>query len=279
MAIGAIASRAFNIGRRAIKISPNYILGNGHEVFGKQFASTMKASARATDLNWFQRFGLSFKKAGKAAERASQGKGCKEIWQDVRTIPNGIKTATVDGYKAGTSTLGKLGGGVKGFFKGIGTKLPVIGSMLMLAFELPNIVKATANEGIVSGAAETVKAGAKLAGGLTGAAIGQAIIPIPLVGGLVGWLAGEWLASKVVGKSYSERQAQQDEKVTQTINAYDQATNAAAQAQVATNPYTANMTPQQQMMLYQMMNSNNTMNDDIMYNAYKNATPQLDVKA
>lgn len=277
MAIGAIAARAFSIGRRAIKMSPNYILGNGHEVFGKQFASSMKASAK-TDLNWFQRFGVSFKKAGKAAERASKNKGCKEIWQDFRTIPNGIKTATTKGYKAGTTPLGKLWGGVKGFGTGVGAKLPVIGSLLMLAFELPNICKATANEGIVSGAAETVKAGAKLAGGLTGAAIGQTLIPIPLVGGLVGWFAGEWLASKVVGKSYSERTAEQEEKVAQTLNAYGQSTEAAAQAQQATNPYAANMSPQQQMLLYQMMNSNNTMNDDIMYNAYK-ATPQLDVKA
>ena len=47
---------------------------------------------------------------------------------------------------------------------------------------------------------------------MAGFCIGQALCPIPVVGGIIGGLVGEWLTSKIVGKSFSEKKAAAEEE-------------------------------------------------------------------
>ena len=148
----------------------------------------------------------------------------------------------------------------------------------MVASEIPNIWKATKEEGIGQGAVEVAKAGGRLAGGALGSAVGTAICPG--IGSLVGWIAGEWLASKVVGKSYTEKQeelaqkqqealalAQQMGMVPQGTNPQNGAQNPYDNGFPATNPFVPYQNP------YDMMNGgyyyNTPYSDDIMMNNLK----------
>ena len=178
----------------------------------------------------------------------------------------------VGGYKAAKNGKSVIMGNIKGIFKGIGKRMPVIGSLLILLGELPNILKATKEEGIVQGAAETAKAGARLAGGTVLGALGTALGgPI---GGIVGFIVGDWLTSKVVGKSYSERKFEDQEEqaaLTQQSETYN-----------VYNPYNTNMsqpkTPSpQELAMYQQLLYSNNMNNDFMANAYKQ--PQFNIQA
>ena len=116
---------------------------------------------------------------------------------------------------AGKGLFGQMGAGVKGFFKGLGKNMPFIAAASTLLFELPNIWKATKEQGIGQGVAEVGKAGARLAGGAALAAVGSAICPG--IGTMVGWFVGDWLTSKIVGKSYSEKKAQAEEQAQEQM--------------------------------------------------------------
>ena len=86
--------------------------------------------------------------------------------------------------------------------------MPLIGAIAILATELPNIIKASWNEGLLAGAGETAKTGVRLGLGAVGGAIGAAVIPIPLLGSVVGYAVGDMIGKFIVGKSYSEKQAE-----------------------------------------------------------------------
>ena len=113
---------------------------------------------------------------------------------------------------------------------------------------------------------------------MTGAAIGQALIPIPILGGIVGYMAGDWLMSKFTGKSHSEKKAELEEAQQQQI-----AQQQAMMQQYNTNPFGTNtnpttvqpqfnipkptMTPEQLMAMKQMLYNNsmaNPMDQDFM---------------
>ena len=93
--------------------------------------------------------------------------------------------------------------------------MPLIGTLLIGITELPNIFSAFKDEGLIGGIKETAKAGLRLGAGMAGAAIGQALIPIPVVGSLVGYAVGDWLMSKFTGKSHSEKKAEAEEALKQ----------------------------------------------------------------
>ena len=107
--------------------------------------------------------------------------------------------------------------------------MPLIGTLLIAVTELPNIFSAFKDKGLAGGIAETGKAGLRLGAGMAGAAIGQALIPIPIVGGLVGYIAGDWLMSKFTGKSHSEKKAEAEQA---QLASQQQMMN-----QYGTNPY------------------------------------------
>ena len=191
----------YGYAKRFAQATPELIFGTGSEAAGKamraakQSGGTLFESAQA---GW-----RAMEKAGKGSFFKSFLKNCKEFLPDMgKAISKGTE---------GLTGLAKLKGGAKGLFKGIGSKLPFIGSMAMMLFELPNIFKATKEQGLFSGAKETVKAGARLTGGALGAAVGSAICS------LIGWIAGEWLTSKVVGKSYTEKKAEEEQQYNEAV--------------------------------------------------------------
>lgn len=147
--------------------------------------------------------------------------------------------------------------GAWGITKAVGgqvlKRLPVI----FAALELPNIYSATKDEGILSGIKETVRSGVNLAGGMAGFIIGQALCPIPIVGGLIGGLIAGIACDKgmnmILGKSYAERKAEAEEAKQTQEQQYQDQLEQMQQMQQA-NPYT-NMYGNQNLLA-----SNNYMN-------------------
>lgn len=208
MNVTAIGRNVIGYGKRIANVYPEMVLGTGTEIVGQTLKST-KGSV------WTKaKAGFKALEKDVAAKQAVEGGFFKRLGKNLVSTPSTIKNAAVDGYKA-AKLAGKSGiwGGTKGFLSGIGKKLPFIGAALMVVTELPNVWTATKEQGIGQGVKEVAKSGARLGGGAIGAAIGAATIPV--VGGLIGWIAGEWLTSKIVGQSYSEQKAEAIEKLAQ----------------------------------------------------------------
>ena len=245
-------------------------------VFTEKATEALRISRKTQGWkNFHKQIGDSFVKANK--ESVSQNpKLMKAMKDSLTSFPSGIKTAWkgANGAWAKTKAIGKQ------FWK----RMPLIGGIMMVAFTLPNIFSAFKDKGLVGGITETVKSGSRLLGSMAGFAIGQAVIPIPIVGGLIGAIGGEWLISKITGKSHTEKKAQAEASLVQAENAEQQAQMlqqylGQEQAQpnydnmFATNPQNkfnipqATMTPQQLMAMQQMLYSGiaaNPMDQDFM---------------
>lgn len=141
------------------------------------------------------------------------------MWKSLKSTPSVIKASAKEGAElAKAAGKSSIWGGTKGFVKGIGKKMPLIGNIIMVATELPNIFKATKEQGIGQGLKEVVKTTSRLTGASIGAAIGSMVCPG--IGSLIGWCVGDWLTSKVVGKSYTEKQdeiVQKQQEALETI--------------------------------------------------------------
>lgn len=216
MGLVSMVPKLFNYTTRAVKASPYVIFGNGANTF-------VNAVKNAPVKDAFKVGGRAVE-AEIAATKAAHGGFLKHAGKSLLEAPKVIGSSAKTGWQAakaaGKGFFGKLAGGTKGFFKGIGKKMPLIGNVLLVACELPNIISATKEQGIGTGIKETVKAGARLGGAAIGAAIGSAICPG--IGSLIGWVAGEWLTGKVVGKTYSEQKAEAEEKAQEELAALQQ---------------------------------------------------------
>lgn len=204
-----IASVLFRYGSKALKLAPEAILGTGTEVAGKAMRKTSgsifakaEAGVRALEKD--------------VAKKSTQGGFFSRLWKNVKSFaPDvfhrypkvGIRAAKIAGK---STTLGAL----KGVVKGVAKKLPFIGAIATVAFEIPNIIETAKDKGIMAAAGEVLKSSARLGGGAAGAAIGSAICPG--IGSVVGWVVGEWLTGMVVGKSYSEQKAEAQETQAKT---------------------------------------------------------------
>ena len=124
--------------------------------------------------------------------------------------------------------------------------MPFIGTALWAVSCLPNIFRATKDEGLVAGAGEAVKAVGSMAGFTAGFAVGQALIPLPVVGGLIGGLLLGGLTDKILGKSYTEKKAEREREAMEKAQAQIQGFDTGS-----TNPF-ANLTPEQQYQLAMM---------------------------
>ena len=197
---------------RSLKVIPKLVLGSNAEAVG----GAMRAAVRGT------RGGSIFsslKAAGKAGlttlEAGPKGTAfLKAVGKDIWGLPGFLKAAAKTGYTT-AKAAGKSGiwGGIKGLFSGTAKKMPLIGTLLMIGCELPNIFRATSDKGIGEGLAETGKAAARLTGAAAGAAIGSAICPV--IGSLIGWVAGEWLTGLVTGKTYTEQKEEAEAQAKQ----------------------------------------------------------------
>ena len=209
MGLLSIVPKLFGYAKRAVKAAPEFILGTGSETVGaamraKKGSIFTKAKAGALALE------------KDIAKKSLQGGFFKRTVKNLITTPKSLVHGTKVGARA-AKIAGKSSflGGLKGLGKGIAKKMPFIGALLTIGFELPNIFKAGNKEGTGEALKETGKAVGRLAGGAAGAAIGSAICPG--IGSLIGWVAGEWLTSKIVGKSYTEKKAEEEQKAAEQM--------------------------------------------------------------
>jgi len=245
------APKAWDYGKRLVQASPYIIF----EDAAHNGAARAGAVTRSAGESWGSVLKNMVKEGGRGIEesvaesKAANGGFFKSAWKSIKEIPSVVKTSTkwqalrsMAAAKAAGKTgleaqLAGLKGGTKGFFKGIGKKMPVIGNLLLVAFELPNIWTATKEQGIGQGIAETAKAGARLTAASIASAVGTTLGgPI---GGIAGFIVGDWLASKVVGKSYTEKKAEQEEKMAELMELQQQQ-QAVAQNQPQVPSFTGN---------------------------------------
>ena len=222
--------------------------------FTKVAEDTLRASKKANGWrNIHKQIGDSFIKAEKAAieKNPSLSKAMKESFT---TFPSDIKSA----WKGTTGILNKT----KAIGKTFWNRMPLIGGAMMVLFELPNILSAFKDKGLVGGLVETAKSGSRLVASCAGFAIGQVLIPIPILGGLIGGFAGDWLVSKIVGKSHSEEKAEAEaqqqalvqQQLLQQSPTYPQGINFAQnQTNFPIQTPQMTMTPQQLTAMYQQL--------------------------
>lgn len=122
------------------------------------------------------------------------------IGKSFKKMPNEFKAA---GRLA--RMTGKKSKFIGASLKILGKRMPFIMNIVMLGTEVPNIYRAFSQGGVGTGFKEVGKTAVKFGAFAAGAAIGQAIIPIPFVGALIGGAVAGWLADKVVGKSFTEK--------------------------------------------------------------------------
>jgi len=202
--------------RRFGKMLPYYLCDGAvvqQEVLERIVRGTKDATTgKYTGGAGYKHLGKSIKTSILETEKAYKGVLTRDgsFWKyagkSIRELPTELST----NWSAATTAakaVGKSGfiGGLKSVGTTLGKKLPLIGSLIYAATEIPNIVRATADGGAISGAAEAAKTVGRMAGFTAGAVLGQVLIPIPLVGGIIGGMVGEKLASLVVGKSYTEQ--------------------------------------------------------------------------
>ena len=240
----------------------------GRLIFDDRFASkvtsSIKARGRVYKKAGKNRFTQFHEQVGEAFVRADKVTGKKGIFQSLKDSLKGYKTDVSALWKSDKKLLSKLGGTLKG----LGKRAPLIGTALMVAFELPNIFKATKEGGLVNGALEVGKSSVRIAAGIAGGAIGTAILG-PL-GSIPGFIIGDLLGKLVVGKSYSEKKAAEQEKIAQAINTSNQAFNTAITNMLPQ----MTMSPQELMLLQQMLYGNNS---NFPYYAISNQQNKLNV--
>ncbi len=260
-------NNTWNYVKRAARIYPDVVFGTG----GDAITSTLRdsfygikgADGKRTGGKYFKGFWGQLKEAFKAGEVHNDklikesGGFWKAQWESIKSTPKVVKEGWIEGGKvAEAAGKNKIWGKTKGLFKGLGKRLPIIGSLIIAVTELPNIIRATKDEGIVSGGAEVVKAGARLGGSMLFATLGAAL------GGPVGMIAGgiigDWLVGKIVGKTYSQRLAEKEENMWKNIDSqptfrgypnYDSKPD----LKTTFNPPGASMTPEQLMALQQAL--------------------------
>ena len=228
--------------------------------FQDTVTDTIKASKKVSGYkNIHKQIGDAFVKADRATVNTP-------FWSNMKKSLTSLFPDIKNSWKAAKG----IGGKSKAVFGQFAKRMPLLGVLLTVALELPNIVSAFKDKGLVGGLVETGKSTARLAGATAGFAIGQALIPIPLVGGLIGGFAGDWLVSKVVGKSHSEKKAEAEAEVqaaqesAQTTNPYAQVGSLGTSGINYAQP---TMTPQQLLAMQQMLYSGglgNPMDQDFM---------------
>ena len=239
------APKAYDYTKRLVNAAPYIIF----EDAAHKGVASAAAVTRSANESWGSVFKNMIKEGGRGIEESvkeskkANGGFLKSAWKSIKEIPSVVKSSARAGsfgamrnaVKAGKTgfeaKLAGVMGGAKGFFKGIGKKMPIIGNLMLVAFELPNIFKATKEQGIGQGVAEVAKAGVRLTAASLLSAAGTAIGgPI---GGIAGFIIGDWLASKVVGKSYTEKKAEEEQKLAELMGLQQQ-----QQAVAQNNPKT-----------------------------------------
>lgn len=279
-------SNAWRYIRRAAKIAPDFIVGTGNESFSKTLADSFRgvkgADGKRTGGLYFKKFWTQFKDAIKASEKHNKavrnlhGGFWKDMGYQLKTFPKLIGKGWKVGANAATAaSKNAFLGGLKGSLGAIGKRLPLLGGIILLATEISNINGGMKEGGIVGGVKEAGKSVARVGTGMLGMAIGTALIPVPVVGSIVGYMAGDFLAKLFVGKNYSERKAEAEMAAAQNSTGAGAASGGAVGSTFdtgTTNPFGGStMTPEEiaklQMMLQSGygLNSNDILGQNINY--------------
>lgn len=184
----------------------HFAFGEGASIFEKSLRPAIKE-------NGFNGFWGNFKTAWNQVPTT----GGKQFFVD--TYNNLIKPSS---WSATWKELGAAGKGFWGKLGGtVGKRLPLIGSALIVLGEIPNAFRAFTHPegGLGTGIVEVGKAAGKIGAFSVGAAVGQALIPIPLVGALVGGIVGGFLGERLFGKSFSEKQTEKKQAAAQNLMA------------------------------------------------------------
>lgn len=216
--------------------------------FASKVTSSIKSYGRMNKINGKGRFNQFHKQVGTAFQKAEKATGNKKVFASLAESVKSYKTDVSALWKSDKGFWKKIGGTLKG----LGKRAPLIGTALMIAFELPNIFKATKEGGLVNGAIEVGKSGVRLAAGIACGAIGTAVLGP--VGGLLGFFVGDLIGKVVVGKSYSEKQAEEKQKIADGAGV---ASNAAQTIPSSIPLMQTTMTPEQLMVLQQLLYSGN----------------------
>ena len=182
----------------------DFVLGTGQSTVTDAIKNTIKYR-KAHGLSYGRAFTTGVVRGVKKSNTKLKINGgfFKSLKTGLSAIPNG--------WKAGKG-FGKLTGAIKG----CGKAMPALFAGLLVLGEIPNVYKAVRDKGVVQGLKEVGKTAVRLtAGAACGTILGALLAPIPggsLVGGMGGWMLGDWLASKIVGKSYSEKVAEAEEQ-------------------------------------------------------------------
>ena len=205
-------TKALGYGKRIAKVTPDFLLGETSQVIGGAMRST-KGS-----LFTKGRAGFRALESHVATQTAANGNFFARAWKSLK----GTKGAVTTGYKTAAATAkaaGKSGvwAGIKGGGKALMTKMPLIGSALLVLMEAPNIFKAFKDGGFKAGVKEIGGAAVELGGFAAGAAIGSCFGPVgTAVGSLIGGIVGAFAR----GKSHSEKKAEEEALAQQQQTEY-----------------------------------------------------------
>ena len=193
-------SKALGYGRRIVKVTPEFLLGDSSEIIGKAM-KTQKGSV-------WQKGKAGFRALEKY-NNAQTGNFFSRLVKNLRNTPKDLAKGFKVGAKAGAMKgSSKLLSGLKGTGKAFVKKMPLIGAVLTVALEAPNIISAFKDGGFKAGMKEVGGAGVELGCMAGGAAIGSAICPG--IGTAIGAVVGGIVGMFARGKTHSEKKAEQE---------------------------------------------------------------------
>ena len=195
-------SKALGYGKRIAKVAPDALLGETSDVIG--------GAMRHTKGSLFTKGRAGFHALEKHVARQSKNGGFfTRVWKNLKSTPGavagGYKTAATAAKAAGKSGLWA---GIKGGGKALLKKMPLIGAVLTVALEAPNIISAFKDGGFKAGMKEIGGAGVELGCMAGGAAIGSAICPG--IGTAIGAVVGGFVGMFARGKTHSEKKAEKE---------------------------------------------------------------------
>lgn len=195
-------TKALGYGKRIAKVAPDALLGETSDVIG--------GAMRHTKGSLFTRGKAGFHALEKHVARQSKnGSFFTRVLKNLKSTPSavagGYKTAATAAKAAGKSSLWA---GIKGGGKALLKKMPLIGAVLTVAIEAPNIIGAFKDGGFKAGMKELGGAGVELGCMAGGAAIGSAICPG--IGTAIGAIVGSFVGMFARGKTHSEKKAEEE---------------------------------------------------------------------
>ena len=256
--------------KRVGRIYLHTSFGTGVDTFAKSLdKSIFGARTGKWHTDFFKRykngdwknFGKHFKTAVKATEADEElwrtlngGSYTKSLWEHTKGLWEEPINAFRNAQKLGKSGLGA---GFKQLRKSAFKRIPLIGGALMFLSSFGDIKAAFKEGGLVNGAWETVKSAAGIGIDMAGFAIGQALIPIPFVGGIIGSMVIGGLGRKIL-KPWREKhpEAQANEALNNSTNNTSVDWNNVQPGQqydyIGWDPVQSQLTPEQLMQLNNM---------------------------